>query len=444
MTDQFKVIDGTKMKLVDNGDGSFSWSVAATISGGSGGSGPDYELAISRYRATTAGTGYSVGDSITSIRTMLVTSTGSTQAGDTLWYNDTTQANLASAPPAGNLQDIATTGITNAQMAALLSGMATAALQTSGNASLTTLATPIVASGAADAGGSMKLGGVARAITTTPAATTAGNRVEATFNVYGDQRVVIMTAGGDNADGRPSTGGVSFRQESSASATGALEVRPYAFNGTTWDRVRGSVNGAWQQGNVASGVADAGNPIKTGGKFTSGGVTLATGQRGDTQMDAAGNTLVRAGGITAMSTLSPTVTAVTYTAGQGVGGLLTFANAMRLNVNSGIVQSVQAAIAASVTGSFDLFLFNANPSASTVGNAATFAVAAADAPKLLGVVHLTDVTAMGAAFTLFQALGQAIPCATAARDLFAVLVARSSITMPSTSALTVNLNIMQD
>lgn len=42
------------------------------------------------------------------------------------------------------------------------------------------------------------------------------------------------------------------------------------------------------QGNVASGATDAGNPVKVGGKYNSGGVTLTDGQRGDIQLDASG------------------------------------------------------------------------------------------------------------------------------------------------------------
>jgi hypothetical protein len=41
-------------------------------------------------------------------------------------------------------------------------------------------------------------------------------------------------------------------------------------------------------GNVASGAADSGNPVKVAGKYNSGGVTLTDGQRGDLQLDASG------------------------------------------------------------------------------------------------------------------------------------------------------------
>lgn len=48
-------------------------------------------------------------------------------------------------------------------------------------------------------------------------------------------------------------------------------------------------------GNVASGATDSGNPIKTGGKYNTTAPTLDNGDRGDTQLDVAANTLTSLG-----------------------------------------------------------------------------------------------------------------------------------------------------
>lgn len=48
-------------------------------------------------------------------------------------------------------------------------------------------------------------------------------------------------------------------------------------------------NGVFVQGNVAAGAADAGSPVKAGGVFNTTQPTLATGQRGDLQLDVNGN-----------------------------------------------------------------------------------------------------------------------------------------------------------
>lgn len=44
------------------------------------------------------------------------------------------------------------------------------------------------------------------------------------------------------------------------------------------------------QGNIASGVTDSGNPVKTGGKYNLTPPTLSDGQRGDTQLNSEGDT----------------------------------------------------------------------------------------------------------------------------------------------------------
>lgn len=53
------------------------------------------------------------------------------------------------------------------------------------------------------------------------------------------------------------------------------------------------------QGNVASGAADSGNPIKVGGVHNTVLPTLDSGDRGDMQLDASGRLLVR--GMSAIS-----------------------------------------------------------------------------------------------------------------------------------------------
>lgn len=44
-------------------------------------------------------------------------------------------------------------------------------------------------------------------------------------------------------------------------------------------------------GNVASGVADSGNPVKVGGKYNTAFPALTNGQRGDLQLDASGRVI---------------------------------------------------------------------------------------------------------------------------------------------------------
>lgn len=66
----------------------------------------------------------------------------------------------------------------------------------------------------------------------------------------------------------------------------------YVFNGTTWDRLRGdTTNGVFAnvRGNVASGSADSGNPVKIGGvAATSNPTAVSNGQRVNAMYDKLG------------------------------------------------------------------------------------------------------------------------------------------------------------
>jgi hypothetical protein len=111
-------------------------------------------------------------------------------------------------------------------------------------------------------------------------------------------------------------------------------------------------------GNVASGVADSGNPVKTGYVFNSTQPTVTTGQRVDAQGTARGAAIVATGvdtfHVTVDSAPTTTVTGtVTANAGSGtftVGGTVT-ANAGTGNFNNASVGSTGAAAPGSATQS---------------------------------------------------------------------------------------------
>lgn len=73
------------------------------------------------------------------------------------------------------------------------------------------------------------------------------------------------------------------------------------------------------QGNAASGAADTGNPVKTGGKYNASPPTLADGQRGDMQLDSNGRLLTLA--TTAGSVAAGTVDSGNPVKIGGVGSL---------------------------------------------------------------------------------------------------------------------------
>ena len=105
------------LSAVDNNDGTYSLKVSGGGGGGGGGGGSDRELVITTYRAKASGTGFSVGDTITAIRYINVSTGSPAQEGATAWYNETTSSAI-SAPGAANIELAGTPGLTDAQLRA--------------------------------------------------------------------------------------------------------------------------------------------------------------------------------------------------------------------------------------------------------------------------------------------------------------------------------------
>lgn len=155
------------------------------------------------------------------------------------------------------------------------------------------------------------------------------------------------------------------------------------------------------------------------------------------------NYIGKNGGDVFALTAAPTVSTTAYAAGDVVGTKMTLAGATRLAAGSGIVQALLLHSKGALTGSFDVLLFSADPSASTFTDNAALALNVADFDKLIGIVHITDWTSLGTP-SLGQALSLGLPFKLAASNssLYAVLVARGTPTLVSTSALTLGARII--
>jgi hypothetical protein len=143
----------------------------------------------------------------------------------------------------------------------------------------------------ADAGNPVKIGG--KAETTIPAPVADGDRVDAWFRATGEQVIypgnVYDEAGADGVNNA-----FLIATEEVGGAGGALKVAGWVYNGGTWDRARGNTEGAFAQGNIAHDIADAGNPVKIGGKVGSSvnPTGVATGDRVDAHFDTKGRQVV--------------------------------------------------------------------------------------------------------------------------------------------------------
>lgn len=83
--------------IIDDGTGCPTLKTSATLTSGSG---DDFELRSSTYKANTAGTGYSIGDFIKRVDIINVTTE---VIGIALWFNETTGLALAGAPTQAHL-----------------------------------------------------------------------------------------------------------------------------------------------------------------------------------------------------------------------------------------------------------------------------------------------------------------------------------------------------
>lgn len=111
------------------------------------------------------------------------------------------------------------------------------------------------ATGASPSGAPVYTAGLDSASHVRPlATTTSGGIVPDTAATPADAK--------SNAAAQPNTG--------TGSTSAPQESFPYYFNGTTWDRARGTTNGAQVQGASATGAAAAGNPVYIGGLDTGG------------------------------------------------------------------------------------------------------------------------------------------------------------------------------
>jgi hypothetical protein len=141
----------------------------------------------------------------------------------------------------------------------------------------------------------------------------------------------------------------------------------------------------------------------------------------------------------------------TVTTGKAIGPLQTLANAVRVSGavgaagTSGYIQTVILSFTDAVgAGPLDVYYFNANPTGSTCTDNTTFALAAADRGKVIGIVHVTDFTASNTA-AIAQANNQSMLfSAASATSIFACVVSRGSFAITGTSNATLDTKIARN
>ena len=168
-------------------------------------------------------------------------------------------------------------------------------------------------------------------------------------------------------------------------------------------------------------------------------------------LDKSATEVVNTRAIRASVAITPTVTADGHVAGDVIGGILTFANALRMAGGTAMVVDAQVhcKIGGYTTGAFDLFLFSKLPTG-TYTDSAAFALDAADLPNLLHVRHLADFSNGGAAAACYQ---EAAPTrrpvfnneTTVLASIYGILVTRTAtLNLTGTADVTAIIDLEQD
>lgn len=165
-----------------------------------------------------------------------------------------------------------------------------------------------------------------------------------------------------------------------------------------------------------------------------GGMEVVQDTHSDLNADiwSAGTTIV----------VSPTVTAGAYSAGDCVGGVLTFANAARESGGGGVVKDLTIIDDAGQDVEMELWLFSVT--FTSPGDNAAWAATEAELHTLLGII----TTSSGAWFATGTPSAAFIECSVRfdlnATSLFGQLVTRGTPTFAATDDVTVILGILQD
>ena len=210
-----------------------------------------------------------------------------------------------------------------------------------------------VASGVADAGNPVKVGGVASSTAPTPV--TVGQRVNAWWGLNGN--LAIGGVAGISVDGEGTTLSNIPDLTTGVGRSGAVATK--YFNGTTWDRARGDTSGAYVRSNFAFNAA---------------------------------------------TTITRPANTTTYSAGDVVGGAITFANmgtsGGRIMLTSSQLELDIAAIPTGMT-SFFVALYSVTPPSALADNAA-WDLPSGDRASFLGIVQLGTPVDLGSTLYVEQ------------------------------------------
>jgi hypothetical protein len=129
-----------------------------------------------------------------------------------------------------------------------------------------------------------------------------------------------------------------------------------------------------------------------------------------------------------------------YSAGNEVGALLTFT--LPTGYLTGILQGAQINVKSAQSNAYKLYLFTANPTASTWADKTAPAITGADKQLVIGPLNIAAYDNGLGTDTSYNLAGIALPFSSATTTLYGVLVTTSAVTYTSTSDVQVTLGIL--
>lgn len=143
-------------------------------------------------------------------------------------------------------------------------------------------------------------------------------------------------------------------------------------------------------------------------------------------------------------TSTPTVTAGAYSAGDIMGGLMTFTDVAPFADAGFVLNRVQVSFKSAVTPSLQLVLFSASPSSTTTTDNASYSLNTADTFKVITSLPLTTLGGYlvdhGTPNTYeLWGLNVAMKPASGTRDIYGLLVDLTGVTLSSTSDVQVRI-----
>jgi hypothetical protein len=173
---------------------------------------------------------------------------------------------------------------------------------------------------------------------------------------------------------------------------------------------------------------------------------VALGAGGGLKIDGSGTSLPVTATVAPSTTdvaVVPTVTAGAYTAGFGLGGIMTFANLLAATSFNGILHSITAKFkGAAVTGNLQVAIFKANPASGTYTDHVAPTWNAADMANLVGIYTLPTPLSKLGAMTIYNLDGIGKALVGASQSLFAVVIVDGTPTPASTSDFTLELSVL--